>query len=110
MTGKAGQQLWLDYHFLTKEMVKFLDKQEMDLFYELMNQRERLQGMIDQATDGEFRNSAEGQRLLFEIQSDSNLITHTLQFQVNIGKRQHQVSEAYGGEAGAPVNRMSWTR
>ena len=110
MIRKTAQQLWLDYHFLTKEMAKFLGKQEMDLFYELMNQREQIQDMITQAADEEFRISAEGRRLLLEIQSDSQFITHTLQFQLNIRKRQHQVSEAYGGETGAPVSHMSWKR
>jgi len=110
MVGKTTHQLWLDYSFLTKEMVKFLGKQEMDLFYELMNQREQIQVMITQTADDGFRTSADGRRLLLEIQSDSHFITHTLQFKLNTGKRQHQVSAAYDGDTGAPVSRMSWKR
>ena len=110
MEGKIAKQLWLDYHFLTKEMVKFLDNKDMELFYELINQREQIQALIDQTADDDFRKSAEGRRLLLEIQGDSHFITHTLQFQLNTGKRQHQVAAAYDGEIGTTFSHMSWKR
>ena len=91
-------------------MVKFLTKKDMDLFYDLMNQREHLQVMIDQTADDGFKVSEVGRALLLEIQRDSHLITHTLQFQVNTGKRQHEVAEAYGGENNQPISGMSWER
>lgn len=110
MLKKTAKELWVDYHFLTKEMIKFLGKKDMDLFYDLMNQRERLQVMIDQVADNGFKITTEGRELLAEIRMDSQLIIHTLQFQINIGKRQHQVAEAYGGETGEAVSSMTWKR
>lgn len=110
MLKKTAKELWGDYHFLTKEMIKFLDKKDMDIFYDLMNQRERLQVMIDQVDDDGFKISTEGQELLAAIRMDSQLIIHTLQFQINIGKKQHQVAEAYGGETGQSISSMTWKR
>ena len=110
MAGKTARELWQDYRFLTQEMLKFLTKQDMDLFYELMKQREHLQAMIDEAADEGFKNSPEGRELLIEIQQDSQLIAKRLQLQLNSGKRQQQVAAAYGDPTGLPVSRMSWTR
>ncbi len=110
MLKKTAKELWLDYHFLTKEMLKFLDKKDMDLFYNLMDQRERLQVMINEIDDDGFKTSAQGQELLVEIGQDSQLLHHTLQFQINAGKRQHQVAGAYGGETGEIVSSMTWKR
>jgi hypothetical protein len=110
MASKTARELWQDYRFLTQEMAKFLTKQDMDLFYELMKQRERLQGMIDEAADEGFKNSLEGRALLIEIQQDSQLIAKRLQLQLNNGKRQQQVAAAYGDPTALPVSRMSWSR
>ncbi len=110
MLDRIAQALWQDYLFLTKEMLKFLTKQDMDLFYDLMNQRERLQTIIHQNGDDGFKVSPEGQSYLAEIQQDSQNIIHNLQLRRSNSKRQHQVSEAYSGLSTAPVSRMSWKR
>ncbi len=110
MVDRTAQAMWQDYQFLTKEMMKFLTEQDMDLFYNLMNQRERLQTIIDQTADDGFKVSPEGRSLLTEIQQDSQNIIHNLQLRRSSSKRQHQVSEAYSGLSTAPISRMSWKR
>lgn len=110
MVGKTAQALWQDYHFLTKEMMKFLTKQDMDLFYNLLNQRERLQTIIDQTADNDFKVSPEGRILLTEIQRDSEYIVYNLQLRLSGSKRQHQVSEAYSGASTTAVSQMNWKR
>ena len=110
MVGRTAQAMWQDYRFLTKEMMKFSTKKDMDLFYDLMNQRERLQTIIEQTADNGFKVSQEGRSLLTEIQHDSQNIIHNLQLRHSNSKRQHQVSEAYSGLSTAPVSRMSWKR
>lgn len=110
MEAKTTQDLWQDYRFLTKEMIKFLAKPDMNLFYDLMDQRERLQTIIDQTADDGFKGSPEGQNLLIEIRQDNQYIIDNLQFQINRSKRHHQVSEVYSGANTAPVSRMNWKR
>ena len=110
MEGKTAQALWQDYQFLTKEMMKFLTKQDMDLFYNLLNQREGLQTMIDQTSDDGFKVSPEGRSLLAEIQRDSEYVILNLRLRLSGSKRQHQVSEAYSGASTTAVSQMNWKR
>ena len=104
------QALWQDYRFLTKEMLKFLTKQDMDLFYDLLNQRERLQSLIDQTVDDGFKVSPVGRSLLTEIQQDNQTIIHNLQIRLSSSKRQHQVSEAYSAMSTMAISQMNWKR
>ncbi|KUO70123.1 MAG: hypothetical protein APF81_00295 [Desulfosporosinus sp. BRH_c37] len=110
MDGKTAQALWQDYQFLTKEMIKFLSKQDMGLFYDLMNQRERLQTIIEQTEDDDFKVSLQGRSLLSEIQQVNQDITDNLRLILSRSKRQHQVSEAYGASSTTAVSQMNWKR
>lgn len=110
MEGKSAQALWQDYHFLTKEMLKFLNKQDMKLFNDLMNQRERLQSLIEQTPDDGFKQSAAGRSLLNEIKQESQAILQAMQIQMGKSKRQHQVSKAYGAASTTAVSKMNWKR
>lgn len=110
MVGKTAQALWQDYRFLTKEMIKFLTKQDMELFYDLMNQREQLQPLIEQAPDQGFKDSPEGRSLIREIQQDSQAIIQAIQVRMGSSKRQHQVSQAYGTASTTAVSQMNWKR
>jgi len=110
MVGKTAKALWQDYQFLTKEMLKFLAKPDMDLFYELMNQREKLQTLIEQTADPDYKVSPEGRALLNQIKQDNQTIAHNLQLQLSKSKRQHQVTEAYGAASTTAVSQMNWKR
>lgn len=99
--------MWLDYRFLTKEMLKFLAKQDMDLFYELLNQRHKLQDIIEQTADDGFRASPEGRTLLTEIQRDSDIIRENLQIKLGKSKRQNRVAQAYSSVSTTAVSQMN---
>ncbi|TGE39976.1 hypothetical protein E4K67_03075 [Desulfosporosinus fructosivorans] len=107
---KTVQALWQDYRFLTKEIMKFLTKQDMDIFYDLLNQREKLQAIIDQTVDDGFKDSPLGQSLINEIQRDSQAITQGMQLRMSSTKRHHQVSEAYNVASTTAVSQMKWKR
>ena len=109
MADKTAKQLWQDYWFLTTEMAKFLTKQDMNLFYDLMDQREGLQTIIDQTPDKGFKASIEGRSLLTEIKQESQNVIQRLQLTVNNSKRQQRVSDAYSSHSAEPINR-SWKR
>lgn len=108
MTKKTAQELWQDYQFLTKEMIKFIDKPDMNLFYELTNQRELLQTNIDECQDNDYKATAEGKSLLYQIQRDNQYIAEHLQLQLNQGKLIHQVAEVYNGIGTDQTSRMTW--
>ena len=110
MSGKTVEVLWQDYQFLTKEMKKFLIQQDMDLFNDLMNQRERLQIIIEHTADDGFKISRDGRILLRGIQQMNQEITDNMQLLLSRSKRQHQVSEAYGAASTTAVSQMNWKR
>ncbi|MEN6567237.1 MAG: hypothetical protein ABFC57_13155 [Veillonellales bacterium] len=111
MEGRTEEQLWLDFRFLTKEMAKFLAKDEMELFYDLLRQRGELQSIIAATPESGFKETAPGKTLLTEIWQANQLLTHNLQFRVNKGKQQQRVSNAYDGRnTAAASSRMSWKR
>ncbi|SHH66957.1 hypothetical protein [Desulfosporosinus lacus] len=110
MGEKTAQALWQEYHFLTKEMLKFLTKQDMELFYNLMNQREHLQRLIERAPDDGFKVSPAGRNLLREIRQDSQAIIEAMQIRMGSSKRQHQVSKAYGAASTTAVSQMNLKR
>ena len=89
------QGLWADYLFLTKEMGHFLDKQDMDLFYELMEQRGKLQAIIENTNDESFCASASGRELLQTIQKNDHRVMLKLQYHINQSRNQHTISNAY---------------
>ena len=103
--GKTAQALWQDYRFLTQEMVKFLIKQDMSLFYHL-----RVQSSIEEAADEVFKDSLAGQSLLIEIQKDSQIVIDHLQSRMSLSKRQFQGMKAYSGESNGSVSRKTWER
>ena len=110
MAAKTSQALWQDYRFLTKEILKFLDKQDMELFYELMDQRERLQTAIDETPDEGFKLSLAGRSLLTEVEKDNEVILYNLQVKHSRAKRHNQVSEVYNSTSTSPFSRMNWER
>ena len=110
MEDKTTQAMWQDFHFLTQEMLKFLIKQDMTLFYHLMEQRGRLQISIEKAADDGFKDSPAGQSMLIEIQKDSQCIIAHMQSRMSHSIRQYQVMDAYSGASNGSVNRMTWER
>lgn len=95
-TRSAGL-LWKDYAFLTQEMNKMLLKQDIDLFLELMEQREKIQASITALAEDTYKTSPEGRQLLVAIDSQNKTITKALQSLYNNQKHRHQVANAYDG-------------
>jgi hypothetical protein len=109
---KSASQLWQDYLFLTREMVKFLEENEIDMFFSLMEQRDVVQGNLDQQSDRSFITSPEGKTLVTDITQLNGQITYKLHYNRNIAKKQEEVNTAYDGgvSAYAPGRRMDWKR
>ena len=97
-----ANSLWQDYCFLTREMAAFIARQELDMFYELQNQRLQLQGMIDEAADYAYLQTEQGQQMIREVQAaDLQIATH-LRGKMNRLSQQRQVRHAYNAAYTAP--------
>jgi len=101
-------ELWQDYLFLTREMVKFLAREEIDILHGLIEQREKLQAIIEDTPDEGFRASKEGQRLLAQIQQENQALMKHFQLAHNKAKHHHQVAEAYTNVIQKPLSKRNW--
>ena len=89
--------LWQDYLFLTTEMKKFLDKQDLDLFVELVSQRDRLQGMIESAQQKSCKDCPSTKGLLSQINTANEEMMNKLHYVMNMENKQQNLSRAYDG-------------
>ena len=98
----TAENLWQDYRFLTREMATFIARQELDMFYELQNQRLQLQVMIEETADFEYLQTQQGQQMIREVQAaDLQIATH-LRGKMNRLSQQRQVRHAYNAAYAAP--------
>ena len=89
------ERLWRDYRFLTNEMLVFLERQEMTMFYSLLDQRLRLQSMIEERQDSKYLNSEAGKALVREVQTKDNVIRMVLRGEMSRMQQQRQMRHAY---------------
>lgn len=106
---KTTSALWNDYLFLTKEMEKFLDKPDLDLFYELVSQRERLQSMIESRQQQFSNEEPPGDDVVAEIHRVNQVVTNKLRYAINREDHHHNISLAYDGYGSRPIGMgMDW--
>ena len=89
------ENLWRDYHFLTREMATFIARQELDMFYELQDQRIQLQEKIEKEGDNTYLQTDEGRELVREVQAEDARIATLLRGSMNRLQQQRQVRHAY---------------
>lgn len=106
---KTISELWQNYLFLTTEMEKFLDKQDLDLFLELVSQRERLQIMIEKKQSQSCQEPLPKESLLAEIKQANQLVLNKLKYMMNMEDKHHSISRAYDRYANNSVGgHMDW--
>lgn len=92
----VSQQLWADYLFLTSEMERFVGQDGDEIFFDLLEQRERLQKKIDEVKDN-WLATPEGQALYADVSKRNTVIVQYLKAALSRMKRQQEVSQAYDG-------------
>ena len=95
--------LWQDYCFLTRVMATFIARQELDMFYELQDQRMQLQARIDEAADYSYLNTDEGRDMSRELQATDALIASQLRGAMSRLTQQRKVQRAYHSAYVGPV-------
>lgn len=96
------ENLWQDYCFLTREMATFIARQELDMFYELQNQRLQLQTMIEETADFEYLQTEAGREMVREVQDADAQMATQLRGSMNRLTQQRQVRHAYNAAYSAP--------
>ena len=97
------ENLWQDYHFLTREMAAFIARQELDMFYELQNQRLELQAMIEETADFSYLQTEAGREMIREVQDADARIASQLRGAMSRLTQQRKVQRAYQSAYGGAV-------
>ena len=98
MPSPAGT-LWQKYLLLTREMKKFLDRQDIDMTLSLMEQRTRLFDEIQALPGDDFRDTAAGQALLAELRPLDQALQQTARTWLNKSRRRNSAVRSYGAPA-----------
>lgn len=111
MGVQSAKDLWCDYLFLSREMAKFLAKDDLEMFHSIMEQRERLQQLIDDNADKQFAATGEGRKIRTMIRDINAGISLAINGRYSRSKNQDLVDRAYGGggltdPSGTRMNRI----
>lgn len=90
-----AKNLWQTYLSLTKELLKFIDKQEIDTFLELVPQRTGLIEKIEALPSKEYRKLDEFKSIADEIKTLDKEIMYKARAWLNKSRRQNSVVRSY---------------
>ncbi len=94
-TTAEARRIWQTYLTLTKEMLKFLDKQDIDTFIELAPQRTQLIEQDSALPSHEYRQLEEFKALAEEIKPLDKEIAYKARAWLNKSRRQNSVVKSY---------------
>lgn len=87
--------LWQKYFSLTKELLKFSDQKDSELFMELVDQRERLIEKMKALPENDYRETDECKRLIEQIIPMDRQIIYRAKAWLNKSRRQNSAVRSY---------------
>ena len=105
-----AEELWQKFFVLSKEMLKFLEREEIDLFLSLMEQRGQIQEMLAALGPSSWTKSLAGQNLYQQLMPVDRQIHYKARQWLNKSKKSQQAVSAYdkmsASAAGSIFNRQ----
>ena len=92
---RQTRELWQRYLVLTKELMKFIDKQDIDTFMDIVPQRGTLIEQMKALPANDFRQREECRQMVEEIKSMDQQIMYKARAWLNRSRRQNQTVQAY---------------
>ncbi len=98
-----ARDLWQRYLMLTKELLKFIDKQDIDMFLSIVPQRGDLIEKMKALPENNFRQTEECRAMVEEIKPMDMQIMYKARAWLNKSRRQNSAVKAYDitGRTGA---------
>ena len=90
-----ARALWQKYFALTKELLKFSDQTDSDLFVDLVDQRERLIEKIKALPENNYRESAECKEMIAQMIPIDKQIIYKARAWLNKSRRQNNTVRSY---------------
>ena len=92
---KQARILWQKYFSLTKELLKFSDQKDSELFMNLVDQRERLIEKMKALPENDYRETEECKRLIEQIVPMDKQIIYRAKAWLNKSRRQNSAVRSY---------------
>lgn len=92
---RQADKLWKTYLSLTKELLKFINKQDIDTFLSLVPQRTQLIEKIEALPSKDYRQLAEFRAIAEEIKPLDKEIMYKARAWLNKSRRQNTVVRSY---------------
>ena len=92
---RQARILWQKYFSLTKELLKFSDQKDSELFMELVDQRERLIEKMKALPENDYRETDECKRLIEQIVPMDKQIIYRAKAWLNKSRRQNSAVRSY---------------
>ncbi len=93
---RQARDLWKRYLDLTRELLKFIDKEDIDTFMGIVPQRGVLIDRMKALPPNDFRQSEEGRNIIEEIKPMDQQIMYKARAWLNKSRRQNSAVRAYG--------------
>ena len=91
----AARKLWGKYLFVTQELLKFINQQDIDIFMELVPQRSKLIEMLEALPSHEYRKLDEFKEIAEKIKPMDREIMYKARAWLNKSRRQNSVVRSY---------------
>ena len=92
---RQARILWQKYFALTKELLKFSDQKDSELFMELVDQRDRLIEKMKSLPKNDYRDSEECKKLIEQIIPMDKQIIYRAKAWLNKSRRQNSAVRSY---------------
>lgn len=94
-TFKQARTLWQKYFALTKELLKFSDQKDSELFMGLVDQRDRLIEKMKALPQNDYRESEECKKMIEQIIPMDKQIIYRAKAWLNKSRRQNSAVRSY---------------
>jgi hypothetical protein len=108
---EQARNLWQKYFSVTKELLKYSDQRDNDLFVDLVKQRQQLMEMLQALPQDDYRKTPECQEMIGQMIPMDKQIIYRARAWLNKSKRQNSTVRSYDvansmGTRGSIFNRQ----
>ena len=91
----AARELWQKYLFITQELLKFINQQDIEIFMEIVPQRSKIIEKLEALPSHEYRKLDEFKEIAEKIKPMDREIMYKARAWLNKSRRQNSVVRSY---------------
>ena len=94
-TDMQAEELWEKYYMLSAEMLKFIERDEVEVFLQLLEQRTAVQQLLEQLDDKIWPKTTAGQALYAKLKPVDMQLQYNARLWLNKSKQKNQAIKSY---------------